>query len=218
MKFRASAIYLVMTLILINALSGCSSIYRKYGYGELAQSRRIDGKPATPVTMPSDAPSISQRFRPVGIADTIGAHNGIDLFVPVGTRVIAAADGVVRRVSFSILYGNQIFIDHAKTVEGKLLQTRYFHLDEPWVKAEESVTRGQHIGDSGLSGLAAGFPHLHFEVHERTLADGIPSSRVLDPQGYWVDGVGKITCFDAMRQWPEPYTLLTYPAPCKNVD
>ena len=108
-------------VLLIITLAGCSSIYEYYGYGRLAPSKRTDGIAPTPVTLPSNAASISQRFRPAEFVDSAGAHNGIDLFVPVGTPVIAAASGNVSRVQLSILYGNQVFIDHGKDAQGRYL-------------------------------------------------------------------------------------------------
>ena len=201
-------------LLLILSQVGCSVIYSNYGYGKLAASKRIDGKAATSIVMPPNAPSISQRYRPAGIADPRGGHNGIDLFIPVGTSVLAAADGVVSRVSISVLYGNQVLIDHGKVAQGRQLQTRYFHLDEPLVRENQIVKRGEQIGLSGLSGMAAGFPHLHFEVHEINYA-GASSNRVLDPQMHWANGVGQITCFTEELFLPETPEFLTYPAPCR---
>ncbi|MEM7294674.1 MAG: M23 family metallopeptidase, partial [Pseudomonadota bacterium] len=145
-------------------LGGCSSLYEHHGYGELARSQRIDGKPATPVTLPANAPSITQRYRPAPIASGQGGHNGVDLFLPVGTPILAAADGVVRTVQLSVLYGNQIFVDHGVDEWGDTIQTRYFHLDETRVEEGASVSRGQQIGNSGVTGIYAMFPHLHFEV------------------------------------------------------
>jgi murein DD-endopeptidase MepM/ murein hydrolase activator NlpD len=197
---------------------GCNSIYDNYGYGRLAPAKRTDGIAATPVSLPSNAATISQRFRPVAAtADSSGGHNGIDLLIPLGTPVLAAADGIVSRIQFSILYGNQIFIDHGKDSQGRQLQTRYFHLDEPLVATNQPVSRGDQIGWSGLSGLfSGGFAHLHFEVHHIGYASE-QQHRVLDPQIYWVDGVGMVTCFEVNQSWPETPTLFTYPAPCQGI-
>ncbi len=205
---------IIAILLLLLSQPSCSAIYDNYGYGRLAPSKRFDGSSATPIVMPPNAPSISQRFRPSSIADSRGGHNGIDLLVPVGTSVLAAADGIISAVRLSILYGNQVFIDHGRDTLGRQLQTRYFHLDETLVREKQAVKRGDQIGLSGLSGMAALFPHLHFEVHEISYA-GPLSSRVLDPQMHWADGAGLITCFDDSVTWPEVPVALTYPAPCR---
>ena len=115
---RVSALTSALILILVISLSGCSQIYHRYGYGKLAPSNRTDGLPTTSVILPTDAPSISRRYRPSLVAVSSGGHNGIDLFVPLGTPVLAIADGVVCRVSFSLLFGNQIFLDHRKAASG----------------------------------------------------------------------------------------------------
>lgn len=204
----------IIVLFLLLSQLGCSAVYDNYGYGKLAASKRLDGNSATPLVMPPNAPSISQRFQPVGVADSRGGHNGIDILIPLGTSVLAAADGIVSGVYLSVLYGNQVFINHGRDAQGMQLQTRYFHLDEPLVRENQAVKRGESIGLSGLSGMAAMYPHLHFEVHEINYA-GPRSNRVLDPQAHWADGVGVITCFKEDLSWPEIPGVLTYPAPCR---
>jgi hypothetical protein len=66
--------------------------------------------------------------------------------------------------------------------------------------------------------MAGIYPHLHFEVHR--LSDAVPpvATRFLDPQLFWVDGVGKITCYDSNRDWIESPVALTYPVPCRGVE
>jgi len=130
---------------------------------------------------------------------------------------LAAANGVVSVVQLSILYGNQIFLDHGEDAQGRTIQTRYFHLDESLVEENQQILRGQEIAISGLSGVYAMFPHLHFEVRELTGSGELNSHHPLDPQLHWVDGIGKITCYDKRRDWPPAPVYLTYPAPCKDV-
>jgi murein DD-endopeptidase MepM/ murein hydrolase activator NlpD len=86
-------------------------------------------------------------------------HTGVDLAEPLGTPVLAAADGVVVAVSSGrVGYGNYVVIAHGQGVE-----TLYGHLEAYIVKAGDSVNRGQLIGLEGSSGFSTG-PHLHFEV------------------------------------------------------
>ena len=207
---------IVMVLIGLS-LTGCS-IYDKYGYGKVADSLR-DEEQTTPLELPANAPSISQRFLPQGVSSK-GEHKGFDILVRSETPILAAADGVVSRVQTSFLYGRQVMIDHtgAETADGDRLQTRYFHLSEKKVVAGEQVLRGQIIGYSGMSGMAGGFPHLHFEVHR--LGDGpeAVAVRFLDPQLFWADGVGRITCYDSGREWPVEPLVLSYPVPCREVN
>jgi murein DD-endopeptidase MepM/ murein hydrolase activator NlpD len=204
---------LLAAVSLALALSACNS-FESRGYGWVARSKMTQ---PTPLYLPENAPSISQRFRPAdGPADS--NHRGFDIFVPTGTPVLAAAAGRVSRVSFSALYGRQVLVDHLAGSGERGLQTRYFHLSEQHVSNGDAVRRGQLLGYSGRSGLVGVFQHLHFEVHR--LEDGDPPRDVglLDPQAYWVDGVGRITCFDRRRDFSPAPLRLTYPVPCRGLD
>lgn len=83
-------------------------------------------------------------------------HNGVDIAAPRGTAVLAPAPGVVLGVGEYFFNGLTIFIDH-----GRGLISMYNHLDRALVAPGASVTRGQHIGDIGMTGRATG-PHLHW--------------------------------------------------------
>ena len=81
-----------------------------------------------------------------------------------GTRVLAAAGGVVTVAEFHPQYGNMIEIDH-----GNDFSSRYAHLSRLEVKQGQVAKRGQQIGLSGNTGRSTG-PHLHFEVRYRGVA------------------------------------------------
>lgn len=85
-------------------------------------------------------------------------HRGIDIGTPEGTPVQAADGGQVVYAGWAEGYGNTVIIDH-----GSGRQTRYAHLSSMNVSAGTAVNQGQHIADSGMTGLGTG-PHLHFEV------------------------------------------------------
>jgi len=86
-------------------------------------------------------------------------HTGIDLAAPLGTPVMAAADGIVVAVAHtSVGYGNYVMIAH-----GGGVITLYAHLLETDVGMGDKVARGKKIGLEGSSGLSTG-PHVHFEV------------------------------------------------------
>ena len=86
-------------------------------------------------------------------------HTGIDLAAPLGTPVLAAADGIVVAVAHTLVgYGNYVMIAH-----GGGVITLYAHLLETDVNLDDKVTRGQRIGREGSTGLSTG-PHLHFEL------------------------------------------------------
>lgn len=100
-------------------------------------------------------------------------HEGIDIAVPSGTPIRAAAAGTViftEPESASGGYGNFTCIDH-----GGGLSTCYAHQESFAVSAGEQVEQGQIIGYSDCTGHCFG-PHVHFEVR----IDGAPT----DPMGY----------------------------------
>lgn len=92
-------------------------------------------------------------------------HAGIDLAVPVGTAVKAAAAGVVIETGNDPGgYGNFVIIDH-----GRGTTTRYAHLLSIGKSKGSAVDQGDVIGASGGARGAAGAgnsrgPHLHYEV------------------------------------------------------
>ena len=99
-------------------------------------------------------------------------HKGVDFGCPVGTPILAAADGVVAVKSFEDNgYGNYVIVKHD---DGS--GTVYAHLSAPLVNNGTPVKAGQRIGLSGNTGGATG-SHLHFEA--RTQWD--KQSTVFDP-------------------------------------
>ncbi len=97
-------------------------------------------------------------------------HSGLDIAVPQGTAIEAAAPGYVGRVYKGQQYGYYVLIIHANG-----FATLYAHMSRIDVEQDQYVTRGQVIGLSGgrPGTLGAGFstgPHVHFEVR----LNGIP--------------------------------------------
>jgi len=95
-------------------------------------------------------------------------HLGFDLAVTAQIPIAAAQRGVIVHAAFLGIYGNCVIIDH-----GLGVQTLYGHLSSIAVKVGDSVEKGQIIGRSGTTGLAAG-DHLHFTV----LVGGSPVNAV----------------------------------------
>jgi hypothetical protein len=92
-------------------------------------------------------------------------HRGIDYGVAVGTKIVAAANGIVTHAGLHRQYGNYIIIKHGKK------STLYGHLSKILVKVGQRVSAGEMIGKSGGkkgspgAGTSTG-PHLHFEVRD----------------------------------------------------
>jgi murein DD-endopeptidase MepM/ murein hydrolase activator NlpD len=91
-------------------------------------------------------------------------HAGSDLAAPLGTPILAVADGVVAFAGQRGSYGGLIILQH--TVNGTPVASYYGHIypDGMHVAAGDSVASGQHIGDVGSAGKSTG-PHLHLEIH-----------------------------------------------------
>jgi murein DD-endopeptidase MepM/ murein hydrolase activator NlpD len=86
------------------------------------------------------------------------AHKGVDLAGPVGTPILATADGTVARADWFSSYGLYVQLEH-----GGNLQTRYGHMSRLNVAAGQHVRKGEVIGYVGSTGRSTG-PHLHYEV------------------------------------------------------
>jgi len=86
-------------------------------------------------------------------------HKGVDLNVPKGTPVLAAADGTVLFAGKSRDFGRIVKLGHANGIE-----TWYAHLKSFRVDERDRVRQGERIGCVGKSGNATG-PNLHYEVH-----------------------------------------------------
>jgi len=85
-------------------------------------------------------------------------HLGFDLAVTQHVPILAAQRGVLVHAGYLGIYGNCVIIDH-----GLGVQTLYGHLSSIGVKVGDKVEKGQVLGLSGMTGLAAG-DHLHFTV------------------------------------------------------
>jgi murein DD-endopeptidase MepM/ murein hydrolase activator NlpD len=97
-------------------------------------------------------------------------RNAVDFLAPIGTPVVASANGIVTYVedSFNIggpdysywKFSNFIVLMHPN---GEF--TRYDHLafESSRVRINQKVECGQHIGNVGLTGFTF-IPHLHFQV------------------------------------------------------
>lgn len=85
-------------------------------------------------------------------------HDGIDIDVPEGTTVRAAAGGEVFFYGEQPGYGNLLIIKHS---DGYI--SLYGHLSDSFVFAGQYVEMGQAVAQSGNTGISSG-PHLHFEL------------------------------------------------------
>ncbi len=98
-------------------------------------------------------------------------HLGFDLAVTEHVPVLAANSGTVVNARWLGIYGNCVIIDH-----GLGVQSLYGHLMSFDVKVGDKVTRGQTLGPSDSTGLAAG-DHVHFTM--------LVGGRMVNPVEWW---------------------------------
>jgi murein DD-endopeptidase MepM/ murein hydrolase activator NlpD len=218
LQFSIVKISILILILSLPLLTGCANMFIQQ-YGHVTSDDeiiRMDGKA---VYIPENAPSISQGYKPGSFGktdlDNTGNHEGIDIISKRGTPVIAVASGVVVSSFYRPLFGNRILIDHGKDENGMFIMSRYVHLDKRLMKKGDKVVRGQQIGTLGSTGLlAGGFPHLHFEIRLGLIPE-ISKSEPHNPHRFWSDGIGIVTCFDAMKPLSDRPIRTTYPVPCK---
>lgn len=116
---------------------------------------------------------ITRHFEPPPTPYAAG-HRGVDFGAPIGTRVVAAADGTV---SFAGQVGGSLFvsIDHSGG-----LRTTYSFLAGVLVKKGQVVVQGQPIATSG-PGAAGEQPNMHFGLRS--------GSDYLDPEPYLLTSI-----------------------------
>ncbi|MBN1858676.1 M23 family metallopeptidase [Candidatus Bipolaricaulota bacterium] len=100
-------------------------------------------------------------YRTHPILGTWERHNGIDIDVPEGTIVTAAASGTVFNIDNDPDgIGLAVYLAHTDN-----FYTVYGHLSQIQVQPGDPISAGQQIALSGNTGLSNG-PHLHFEIRK----------------------------------------------------
>ena len=97
-------------------------------------------------------------------------HEGVDIFAPKGTPVVAPTPGMVTRVGTGKLGGNVIWMRDQKRGH-----SYYFaHLDKQLVMAGTVVKKGDTLGTVGNTGNARRTPpHLHFGIYQHASFDPV---------------------------------------------
>lgn len=85
-------------------------------------------------------------------------HTGQDYPLTESKPVLSVGNGRVLLAANHFYSGNAVYIDH-----GNGLISEYFHLKSIAVKPNQTVEKGQTIGQVGQTGRVTG-PHLHFGV------------------------------------------------------
>lgn len=112
-------------------------------------------------------------------------HAGIDVNVPEGSEVVATGDGIFAYSGYHGVNGCYILLSHPDlcTADGFVFHSFYMHLSSSFIRFSfpeklmrkcsgdrfpcKRVTRGMRIALSGDTGIAKGYPHLHFQLEFR---------------------------------------------------
>jgi murein DD-endopeptidase MepM/ murein hydrolase activator NlpD len=120
-------------------------------------------------------------------------HHGVDIAMPVGTPLIAGADGRIAHKGSGASGGYTLLIEH----EGGW-HSVYYHLQKPSHRnIGEQVQAGDLVANSGNTGASTG-PHLHFELRR--------SRR-------WGDTVNPVSHFQGKYRREKPQEVPTPPKP-----
>jgi murein DD-endopeptidase MepM/ murein hydrolase activator NlpD len=133
-------------------------------------------RPAPEVTARlTDGGYVFPVFGPASFGDSFGApradlesgwHHGEDIVGPLGTPILAVADGTVFGVGWNELGGWKLWLRDAFGNE-----FFYAHLSaySPLAVDGKRVAAGDVLGFMGDTGDATGVSHLHFEIHPADL-------------------------------------------------
>ncbi|RJQ79287.1 M23 family metallopeptidase [Pseudonocardiaceae bacterium YIM PH 21723] len=131
-----------------------------------------------------EAEKLRPKFmRPIGSAGVVSSgfaarwgtfHWGLDFAAPLGTPILAAADGVVIDSGPASGFGYWVRVRHD---DGTI--TVYGHMYSAYVSKGDRVKAGQQLAPVGNNGFSTG-SHLHFEVWSA-------SGQKINPQGWLED-------------------------------
>ena len=131
-------------------------------------------------------------YGPATFGDSFGAprpdiasgwHHGEDIFAPMGTPLLAVADGTVHTVGWNEIGGWRLWL---RDSQGNDFYYAHLSAYSPLAVEGRHVRAGDVVGFLGDSGDAdGGLPHLHFEIHPATLA-GLGYDGVVAPYSFLV--------------------------------
>lgn len=151
---------------------------KKFHLAVVQPSRKPRGRAEEQVTtlLPSSRPDFvwpvhGKVISGYGPKDNGLYNDGINIAVPRGTPVAAAAEGIVAYVGNDLKsYGNLVLLRH-----GGGMMTAYAHLSSVRVKKGTTIRKGQAIGTVGSTGSVTS-TQLHFEIRQ--------GSKTFDPRKY----------------------------------
>jgi hypothetical protein len=106
---------------------------------------------------------VSSRFsmaRKHPVTGRVRPHTGVDFMTPVGTPLIAQADGRVKLAGRTRGNGYYLVVEYPGGIEATYLHLKRF---ASRIETGVAVSKGQVIAQTGNTGLSSG-PHLHYEL------------------------------------------------------
>lgn len=184
------------------------------GVGDGVSQEPAAGESAGRSLAPNEPAAVKQVTRPgseptrnVAIAEKEPEprrlHLGVDIWGPVGTKVMAPLNGIVHSFAFNNNdsdYGATIILTH--NIDGVSFHTLYGHLSLNSLKnlyEGQPVTKGEVIAEFGMRFENGNWPpHLHFQI--------------ITDMGNWKGDYPGVCRFSEREQWltscPDPNLLL----------
>lgn len=233
--------YLGVVFFLLASLMGCATESKWPGVGAMHSGPSV-GCP--PIMSPyGDYRANYGKRRRAVIASNLAIdhpHSGVDIEVPVGTAVLAAAPGTISGIRWNTQWlnseslGTRMVVYHGKDLDGLHVFTTYLHLSKRVKEPGEKVERGEAIA---LSGEGTNVPHLHFGLwrlpvgprfdgavplqgpamqgHFDAAIEGRQQSLIYsDPALFWLNP--KNPSYVATSEYPALPIRLTYPVACNR--
>jgi murein DD-endopeptidase MepM/ murein hydrolase activator NlpD len=109
------------------------------------------------MALPIKNGKITTAYKKPGKMWSKGYHTGVDFAVPIGTPVLAVADGKIENANWGKSYGKQV----VQKVDGGWVI--YAHLNAVRAKPGKIAKKGEVIGEVGTTGNSSP-PHIHYEM------------------------------------------------------
>lgn len=138
----------------------------------------------------------------------VRAHKGTDYAAPIGTEIMATANGVVTESQYKGGNGNYVKIRHNSTYS-----TQYLHMRNRAVKVGQVVKQGDVIGYIGMTGNTSG-PHVCYrfwkngeqiDPYREKLPDAEPMKEMVKP--FYYEFIAPIKKELEAIEYPKEYTL-----------
>lgn len=143
-----------------------SELFRLSEQLKAADTTTIPSAGTGVLAYPLSSPTVTQYFGRTSDSGRLyasGTHDGVDFAAAIGTPIKAALGGTVYATNEGAVqncqYGKWVIVKHANG-----LATLYAHLSQISVSSGQTVSTGEVLGYSGMTGYATG-PHLHFTVY-----------------------------------------------------